>query len=327
MCALQCSGRWRPAEDARPCDKVADGDLAATPFESGDGVGDCRLHDGSLDLLEPVGKSGSHDSHSRITSTRTARLARRAVVAIEIKAHDARSAGSETGVHRRPDSRKISSWTSPVVVSQQGVQPSNAPAANSPSALSRSATNIPTWMPTSCGTPGSTCGGGASGSGSGTVAERGKGAGRRGFTSSPPLRAAIKRGAESEPQTLADAAGQPTKHPLGWVPSTCGYPGATCGGIDGSGGSGGALLDREVHADRKKVFASSLLLPLSHAAKRETESQPAAEALPLAEHTPGWVPSSCTGIGVTCGRAKTSGNGSGGDGTAGANADSRSPAH
>ena len=320
MCALQCLGQKHPAAEARPFVQTATGDLATAFSESGDSTADDSLRDGSSDLHKLVDTFGSDDHRRRVVSSRTARSARRAVVAIEMRVRAAFDVGSENRVHRRPDSRKDSSWRGPAIVPQQEAQPSITPAANSPLALSRSAPTAPTWMPTSCGTPGSTCGGASSGSGSGTVTERGKGAaGQRGFASSPPLRP-IKREAESQP--LAEV-GQLSEHPPGWVPTTCGYPGATCGGI-GDAGSGGTVLERKLDADRKGLASS---LPPSHATKRDAESHPVAEARPLADHSPGWTPSPCTNRGITCGRAKT-GTGSGGDhdGTADVNAGSGPPA-
>jgi hypothetical protein len=186
-----------------------------------------------------------------------------------------------------------------------------------PSALSRSPPSPPTWMPSSCGPPGSTCGG-ASGSGSGNVFERKIGAEQNGFAVSPLSLYKIEpREAESQPVADAEPSNE---HPPGWTPSSCGFAGATCGGSGGSGS--GTLLERQLDAEKEK----SSSLPSSLAHKRDAEPRPAADGRPLAQHSPSWAPASCTTPGITCGVSKGARKGSDSGGTADADAGSGPPA-
>lgn len=306
-CALECPGRWDLVVDAKP----------TTSLEFEDHSPDRDPHGSLEDLGKLVEPCGSDEHRRCIFSTRAARLARRAVVAAGKGVRNALSDSSESAVHRRPNSTKDSSGNGPVVIAQQTVQSPHTTTAKLPSALSRSPPSPPTWMPSSCGPPGSTCGG-VSGSGSGNVAERKIGAEQKGFAVSPLSLYKIEpREAESQP--VADA-GPSNEHPPGWTPSSCGFAGATCGGSGGSGS--GTLLERQHDAEKEK----SSSLPSSLAHKRDAEPRPAADRRPLAQHSPSWAPASCTTPGITCGVSKGARKGSDSGGTADADAGSGPPA-
>ena len=349
ICALQCSGQWDPTVDEDPCGEAATSSSAVTSLDSADSTWDRMSHDGSTSLDKHVDNSSLDGNRRSITSTRTARSARRAAVAANKDVRNAVSASSETAVHMRPGSNKDSSRKARVVIPQQKARPPDTPDPKSASALSRSPT-LPTWMPSSCGASGSSCGGGSAGPGSGNVLERKVGAEQEDLASSPPH--AIKR--EAEPHAAAEAHPLAADHPSGWVPSSCGYSGGTCGGADGSGGT---VMEREMHAVKPKAkpppatdprklaehptgwspsscgFSGSTCgggsgsgsgpasMPPLYVTKRETESQPVAEARRSDDHPPGWTPMSCTINGVTCGKKDDIGKG-----TADANANNGPPA-
>lgn len=340
ICSLQRSGQ---------CGEAATSSSAVTSLDSADSTWDRMSHDGSTYLDKHVDNSSLDGNRRSITSTRTARLARRAAVAANKDVRNTVSASSETAVHMRPGSKKDSSRKAPVVIPQQKARPPDTPDPKSASALSKSPT-LPTWIPSSCGASGSSCGGGSAGPGSGNVLERKVGAEQEDLASSPPH--AIKR--EAEPHAAAKTHPLAADHPPGWVPSSCGYSGGTCGGADGSGGT---VTEREMHAVKPKAkpplvtdprqlaehppgwspsscgFSGSTCgggsgsgsgpasMPPLHATKREAESQPIAEAHPSDDHPPGWTPMSCTIHGVTCGKKDDIGKD-----TADANANNGPPA-
>jgi hypothetical protein len=300
MCALQCSGRWGSAVDEKPCGEAATGGSAITSLDSADSTSDRVSQGDSTDLDNHVDTSGLDGNRRRITSPRTARLARRAAVAASKDVRDALSASGETGVHRRPEPKKGSSRKGPVVISQQKAQP-DTPKPKSASALSRSDPSLPTWIPSSCGASGSTCGGSTTGPGSGSALERSPGDEHEGFA--PPSPPAIKREAEAHP--AAEARPLAADHPPGWSPSSCGFSGSTCGGGSSSGPAS---------------------MPPVQVIKRQAASRPAVDARALDDHPPGWTPMSCTIHGVTCGKSNGVGKGIDSDGMADAKAENGPPA-
>jgi hypothetical protein len=295
MCALKCAGRWDSAVDERPCGEAATGGSAITSLDSADNTSDRVSQGDSTDLDNHVDTSGLDGNRRRITSPRTARLARRAAVAASKDVRNALSASGETGVHRRPEPKKGSSRKGPVVISQQKAQP-DTPKPKSASALSRSDPSLPTWIPSSCGASGSTCGGSTAGPGSGSALERSPGAEHEGFAPPSPLE--IKREAEAHP--AAEARPVAADHPPGWVPSSCGFSGGTCGGADGSGGT---AAKRVISAEQDGIASS----PLLRKAKPKTTPPPLTDPRQLTEHPPGWSPSSCGFSGSTCGGGSSSG--------------------
>lgn len=292
MCASQCSGQWAPVVDTKPC-----GEVAASDATSAASAVSRSIRDGSTELHQDADRPGLDSNRRRITSTRTARLARRVAVAANRDLRNSLSASGENAVHKRPDSREDSSRNGPVVVPQQKARPVDTPKPKSSSALSKNAPAPPSWVPSSCGVSGSTCGGSTAGAGSGNVLERTAGAEQEGFTSPSP--AAIKREAESRPE--AEAHPLSVDHPPGWVPSSCGFSGGTCGGADGSGG---AAAKRDASTELEEI--APLFTP-SHNIKAKTGPN-VTDPRQLAEHPPGWSPSSCGFVGSTCG----GGSGSGG---------------
>jgi hypothetical protein len=361
MCALQCSGRWDPAVDEEPCGEAS----ATTSLDSADSTSDRVSQGDSTDLDNHLDSSGLDGNRHRIASPRTARLARRAAVATNKDVRNALSASGETGVLRMPESKKGSSRKGPVVIPQQKAQP-DTPKPKSASALSRSDPALPTWIPSSCGASGSTCGGSTAGPGSGNALERKTDSEHEGSAPlSPPQ---IKREAESRP--AAEARPLSAEHPPGWVPSSCGFSGGTCGGADGSGGT---PAKREISAEQEGIVSPPLLckdkpktkpppvtdprqltehplgwspsscgfsgstcgggsgsgpasMPPVQATKREATSRPVVDARALDDHPPGWTPLSCTIHGFTCGKSNGVGKGTDSDGMADAKAGNGPPA-
>jgi hypothetical protein len=89
-------------------------------------------------------------------------------------------------------------------------------------------------------------------------------------------------------------------HPPGWVPSSRGFSGGTCGGADGSGGT---AAKRVISAEQDGIASLSLL----RKAKPKTTPPPVADPRQFTEHPPGWSPSSCGFSGPTCGGGFSSG--------------------
>jgi hypothetical protein len=298
LCAIECLEPWEPDVVAKPCGEVATEDsaivLLLVAFAD---IASDRISDVNSRLLqEPVDRSGPDDQRRRITSTRAARLARHAAVAANKNVRSSLGASSETAAHKKPDSEKNSSTKAPVALPKQAAQPADTPKSKSFSEVSKTVPDLPTFIPSSCGVPGSSCGGVAANPGPGRVLERKIGAEQEGLVpSSPP---AIKREAESYPAAEARpfaAAQAPDK-----VPSSCGFAGGTCGASGASDGSGsGGVANRETDAEQEGITPPHAL----HKTKPETKrpSPPAQDPRQRDEHPPGWTPSSCGFAGSSCG--------------------------
>lgn len=296
MCALRCSGQWDPAVDEKPCGEAATGDPAITSLDSADSTSDCISLDGSADPDKHGDSSGLDGNRRRTTTTRASRLAKRAAVAANKEVRNVSSPRSEVAVHMTPGANIDPPRKAPVATPQQKAKPLDTSQSKNSAAPSKGAPTTPAWVPSSCGASGSSCGGSTAGPGSGNVLERDIGAEQEGFSSSS--RPAIKREAESHP--AAEARPLAADHPPGWVPSSCGFNGGTCGGADGSGGT---ATKRDSSAEQEGIASP----PLVHETKPKTKSPPETDPRQLTEHPPGWSPSSCGFSGSTCGGGSSSG--------------------
>lgn len=300
LCAIEFLEPWEPAVIAKPCGEAATEDSAIVLLlDVFANIASDRISDVNSRLLqEPVDRSGPDDQRRRITSTRAARLARHAAVAANKNVRSSLDASSETTAHTKPDSEKNSSTKAPVALPKQAAQPADTPKSKSFSEVSKTVPGLPTFIPSSCGVPGSSCGGVATDPGPGRVLERNIGAEQKGIVSSSPP--AIKREAESYPAAEAPpfaAAQAPDK-----VPSSCGFAGGTCGASGASDGSGsGGVAKRKTGAEQEGTTPPHPLHKTKSEPKTKRPSPPAEDPRQRDEHPPGWTPSSCGFAGSSCG--------------------------
>ena len=292
QCAMTCLEHWDPVVDAQPCGDAATDASKIVLLVFADPASDRISHDATVLLGERVDRPDPDDQGRRITSARAARLARRAAVAANEDVRSDLSTSSETAAHKKLDSKKTPSKKAPVALSQQASGPPDTPKSKSTSALSKNASAFPTFLPSSCGASGTSCGGETAGPA--RVLKRKIGVEQKGVASSSSP--AFKR--EAGPHPASEAPSSAAENLLSIpekLPSSCGPAGGTCGGADGTGPGG--VAKREASTEQEGT-ASSLLL---HEVKHKAKTPPAPNPRRKDEHPPGWVPSSCGFPGSSCG--------------------------